>query len=92
MEPEVCIPPPHRDSKEVKKLTSAGRGIVRASTFGDGIPNGQKVKMATSDRPPRVSTTKGTKSIPASQKSDRWATSLHCTHTFRAWPGLDAAA
>ena len=70
-------------------LVEGSSGLARLEM---AFPIARTVEIVSSDRPPRFSTTMGTKSIPAARQSDRWAVSLRCTPTFRAWPGVDAAA
>ena len=43
-------------------------------------------------RPPRASTTRGTKSIPEKRKAERLFVNFLCTPTWRAWPGVSAAS
>ena len=48
----------------------------------------QMVEMVSSEKPPKVSITKGTNSTPTEREAERLETSLRRTPTWRAWPGL----
>ena len=50
------------------------------------------VEMVSSARPPSVSATKGTKSVPEERQAERLEASLRWTPTCRAWPGVRAAS
>ena len=76
--PKSCLDV--RDGSEVPDLCPTARPMARM------------VEMVSSERPPRVSMTKGTNSSPTERQAERLETSLRRTPTWRAWPGVDAAS
>ena len=76
--PKSCLDV--RDGSEVPDLCPTARPMARM------------VEMVSSERPPRVSMTKGTNSTPTERQAERLETSLRRTPTWRAWPGVDAAS
>ena len=55
-------------------------------------PMAATVRIVSSPRPPRVSATRGMKSVPVERQTDRWADNLRRTPTCRAWPGVCEAS
>ena len=56
------------------------------------FPSVRTMWMKSSERPPRVSTTMGIKSIPAALQADKWEFNFLWVPTCRAWPGVVAAS
>ena len=50
------------------------------------------VKIESSERPPRVSATRGMHSAPAARQAERLEASLRRVPTCKAWPGVKAAS
>ena len=87
-----CVFPRHKEiARWWKTWPVLAEGSSGLTHLEMAFPITRTAMMASSDKAPRVSTTIGTKSIPEAQQSDRWAASLSCTPTFRAWPGVGHA-
>ena len=56
------------------------------------LPIEEMVVMVSSASPPRVSATKGTKSIPEERQAERLEVSFRWTPSCKAWPGVTEAS
>ena len=86
------IATPDGNGDTIKEMAGRNGRARRGSFCLTAWPIVQIVKFVSSATPPKVSITKGMKSIPTKQQPKSWEDSFHSTPTWMAWSRLEATS
>ena len=85
--------PRHRAiARQPKRCLVMLNESVEVRRCSKAMPTARMMAIASGHQPPKVSTTTGKNSKPATRKAGRLDASLRQTPTVRAWPGVLAAS